>query len=624
MKGEAKEAILDSDGVLQIRGRICVSKEPIAILDMQVWTLKTKEIALVKVHWKHCSVDALDEVIFFRRQPKKLDLDLKNRDFLPARPSAEEPPKFELKALPSHLRYVFLGQNSNLPIIIVADLNKGQVEALISVLKRFKRAIRWTIADIIGIPPGSDSQNMQAPKVPIDPLAEQVTNTEFRDAFLVLDQAVTAQINRDVLVFVNPSVTRGEQKGSLDVVTNMLKVFQLDVYSLLDLGATLSFVTPYVAMRFDVLPDVLLESFSASTPVGDSIVAKRLYRKCLVSLSHRVTLVDLVELDMLDFDVILGMDWLHSCYASIDSRTRVVKFQFPNEPILEWKREILCLRLNKVTIKNKYPLPRIDDLFDQLQGESYFSKVDLRLGYNQLRVKEDDIPKTAFRTRYGHYEFLDEHIDHLRIVVKILKDQQLFANFRKCKFCLRFLAFLGHIISSKGIEVDPKKTDVVRSWPRPLTPSEIRSFLGLARYYRRFFEGFSSIASPLTQKKVKFIWSEKCEKSFQELNDRLTFAPVFTLLEGPDGFVVYCDDSRIGLGCVLMQNEKVIAYASRQIKIHMKNYPIHNLGFPPLKRSSLSFGSQQICSRSNPSQKIKVGPWCTPQGDPTNQIPYAL
>uniref|UniRef100_M1DNN4 Gag-pol polyprotein n=1 Tax=Solanum tuberosum TaxID=4113 RepID=M1DNN4_SOLTU len=124
----------------------------------------------------------------------------------------------------------------------------------------------------------------------------------------------------------------------------MLRVFQLDVYALLDPGATLSFVTPYVAMRFDMLPDVLLEPFSvstSSTPIGDFVVAKRVYRRCLVSLSHRVTLVDLVELDMIYFDVILTMDWLHSFYASIECRTRVVKFQFPNEPILEWKGEIL-------------------------------------------------------------------------------------------------------------------------------------------------------------------------------------------------------------------------------------------------------------------------------------------
>ncbi|KAH0652933.1 hypothetical protein KY289_030611 [Solanum tuberosum] len=219
----------------------------------------------------------------------------------------------------------------------------------------------------------------------------------------------------------------------------------------------------------------------------------------------------------------------------------------------------------------------------------------------------------AFRTRYGHYEFLvmsfgltnapaafmdlmnrvfrqylgmfmivfiddiliysrseNEHTDHLRIVLQVLKDHQLFAKFSKCEFWLRSVAFLGHIVSSKGIEVDLKKTDSVKSWPRPLPPTDIRRFLCLVGYYRRFVEA-------LTQKKAKFVWSEACEKSFQELKDRLTSTPVLTLLEGTDGFVVYCDASRVGLGCVLMQHEKVIAYASRQLKIHEKNYPTHDL-----------------------------------------------
>ena len=235
----------------------------------------------------------------------------------------------------------------------------------------------------------------------------------------------------------------------------------------------------------------------------------------------------------------------------------------------------------------------------------------------------NDIRKTSFRTRYDHFEFLvmsfcltntpaafmdlmnrvfrqyldmfvivfiddiliysrseNEHIDHLRIVLQILKDQQLFVKFSKCEFWLRFVAFLGHIVSSKGIEVDPKKTDAVKSWPRPLSPIDIGSFLGLACYHRRFVEGFSSIASPLTaltQNKAKFVWSEACEKSFQELKDRLTSAPVLTLPEGTNGFVVYCDASRVGLGCVLMQNGRVIAYVSRQLKVHEKNYATHNL-----------------------------------------------
>ncbi|WMV47080.1 hypothetical protein MTR67_040465 [Solanum verrucosum] len=280
-------------------------------------------------------------------------------------------------------------------------------------------------------------------------------------------------------------------------------------------------------------------------------------------------------------------------------------------------------QLNKVTIKNKYPFLRLDNLFDQLQGPSYFSKIGLRLGYHQLRVRGDDIPKTAFQTRYGYYEFLvmsfgvtntpttfmdlmnkvfrqyldmfvimfiddiliysrseNDHMDHLRIVLQVFNDHQLFAKFSKCEFWLRYVAFIGHIVSNKGIEVDPEKTDAVKSWPRPLTPSDIRSFLGFADYYRRFVEEFSSIASPLTaltQKKAKFEWSETFEKSFQELKYRLTFAPVLTLPESTYCFVFYCDVSRVGLGCVLMQHGKVIAYASRQLKVCEKNYPTHDL-----------------------------------------------
>ncbi|WMV50937.1 hypothetical protein MTR67_044322 [Solanum verrucosum] len=280
-------------------------------------------------------------------------------------------------------------------------------------------------------------------------------------------------------------------------------------------------------------------------------------------------------------------------------------------------------QLNKVTIKNKYPIPRIDDLFDQLQGASHFSKIDLRSGYHQLKVRDSDIPKIAFRSRYGHYKsivmsfgltnapaafmdlmnrvfkqyldlfvivFIDdiliysrneeEHASHLRVVLQTLKDCQLFAKFNKCEFWLQSVAFLGQIVSSEGIRVDSQKIEAVKQWPRPTSATNIKSFLGVAGYYRRFVEGFSSIASPLTrltQKKVKFQWSYDCEKSFTELKTRLTTAPVLTLPEGSDGYVIYCDASRVGLGCVLMQRGKVITYASRQLKVHEKNYPTHDL-----------------------------------------------
>ncbi|GJW99681.1 putative reverse transcriptase domain-containing protein [Tanacetum coccineum] len=221
--------------------------------------------------------------------------------------------------------------------------------------------------------------------------------------------------------------------------------------------------------------------------------------------------------------------------------------------------------LNKLTVKNRYPLPRIDDLFDQLQGLQFFSKIDLRSGYHQLRVHEDDIPKTAFRTCYGHFKFTvmpfgltnapavfmdlmnrvcrpyldkfvivfiddiliysktqEEHVEHLRLVLGLLKKEKLYAKFSKCEFWLREVQFLGHVINGNGIHVDPSKIEVVKNWKAPRTPTE----------------------------------GEEHELAFQTLKDKLCNAPVLALPDGPEDFVVYCDASEIGLGCVLMQRGK--------------------------------------------------------------------
>nr|ABA92080.1 retrotransposon protein, putative, Ty3-gypsy subclass [Oryza sativa Japonica Group] len=197
--------------------------------------------------------------------------------------------------------------------------------------------------------------------------------------------------------------------------------------------------------------------------------------------------------------------------------------------------------LNDVTIKNKYPLPRIDDLFDQLK---------------------------------------EEHEQHLRLALEKLREHQLYAKFSKCEFWLSEVKFLGHVISAGGVAVDPSNVESVTNWKQPKTVSEIRNFLGLAGYYRRFIENFSKIAKPMTrllQKDVKYKWSEECEQSFQELKNRLISAPILILPDPKKGFQVYCDASKFGLGCVLMQDEKVVAYASRQLRPHEKNYPTHDL-----------------------------------------------
>ncbi|KAG8474911.1 hypothetical protein CXB51_031626 [Gossypium anomalum] len=224
----------------------------------------------------------------------------------------------------------------------------------------------------------------------------------------------------------------------------------------------------------------------------------------------------------------------------------------------------LCIdyrQLNKVTIKNKYPLPRIDNLFDQLKGASVFSKIDLRSGYYQLRVRDSDIPKIAFRTRYDHYEFLVMPFG-LTNALTVFMDLMnwnlqtvfgpLYAKFSKCEFWLREVSFLGHVVSASRIRVDPSKIST----------------------------GFSMIATPMTkllQKDVKFEWSEKCQKSFDQLKTYLTEAPVLVQPESDKEFVIYSDAFLLGLGCVLMQEGRVVAYALRQLKPHERNYPTHDL-----------------------------------------------
>ncbi|GJS55046.1 putative reverse transcriptase domain-containing protein [Tanacetum coccineum] len=174
----------------------------------------------------------------------------------------------------------------------------------------------------------------------------------------------------------------------------------------------------------------------------------------------------------------------------------------------------------------------------------------------------------------------EDHENHLRLMLELLRKEKLYAKFSKCEFWLQEVHFLGHVVNHEGIHVDPSKIEAVKNWKAPTTPSEVRSFLGLAGYYRRFIENFSKIAkslTSLTQKNQKYEWGEKQEEAFQTLKDKLCNAPILSLPDGVEDFVVYCDASNQGLGCVLMQMDKVIAYASRQLKTHEKNYTTHDL-----------------------------------------------
>jgi hypothetical protein len=251
----------------------------------------------------------------------------------------------------------------------------------------------------------------------------------------------------------------------------------------------------------------------------------------------------------------------------------------------------LCIdfrQLNKVIVKNKYPLPRIDDLFDQLKDVKIFSKIYLRLGYHQVRIKYEDINKTAFRTRYGHYKFTvvlfglsnapivfmclmngvfrdyldkfaivflddimvyskweEDHEKHLRMVLQVLRENQLYSKLRKCLFYQKKIHYLGNIISKEGIIVDPKNIEAIREWSVPKNVIEFRSFMGLDGYYRRFISGFSRIAHPITslQRKEKtFQWTDDCEKIFQQLKQLLTSAPILRILD-PNEYFMVCTDA---------------------------------------------------------------------------------
>ncbi|KAL0560529.1 hypothetical protein IC582_000934 [Cucumis melo] len=545
--------------------------------------------------------------------------------------------------------------------------------------------------------------------------------------------------------------TEAEKAGT--VVTGTLPVLGHYALVLFDSGSSHSFISSAFVLHARLEVEPLHHVLSVSTPSGECMLSKEKVKACQIEIAGHVIEVTLIVLDMLDFDVILGMDWLAANHASIDCSRKEVTFNppsmasfkfkgggskslpqvisairaskllsqgtwgilasvvdtreagvslssepvvrdypdvFPEElPGLPPHREVefaielepgtvpisrapyrmapaelkelkvqlqelldkgfirpsvspwgapvlfvkkkdgsmrLCIdyrELNKVTVKNRYPFPRIDDLFDQLQGATVFSKIDLRSGYHQLRIKDEDVPKTAFRSRYGHYEFIvmsfgltnapavfmdlmnrvfrefldtfvivfiddiliyskteAEHEEHLRMVLQTLRDNKLYAKFSKCEFWLKQVSFLGHVVSKAGVSVDPAKIEAVTGWTRPSTVSEVRSFLGLAGYYRRFVENFSRIATPLTQltrKGAPFVWSKACEDSFQNLKQKLVTAPVLTVPDGSGSFVIYSDASKKGLGCVLMQQGKVVAYASRQLKSHEQNYPTHDL-----------------------------------------------
>ncbi|GJX51304.1 putative reverse transcriptase domain-containing protein [Tanacetum coccineum] len=423
------------------------------------------------------------------------------------------------------------------------------------------------------------------------------------------------------------AVGRAGTKPDSNIVTGMFLLNNHYASILFDTGADRSFVSIAFSSQIDITPSTLDHYYDVELDDGRIIGLNAIIRGCTLNFLNHPFIINLMPVELGSLDVIIGMDWLAKYQAVIVCAEKIIRITWGNETLIvrgdgsdrgnetrlniisftktssPWGAPVLFVKkkdgsfrmcidyreLNKLTMKNRYPLPRIDDLFDQLQGSSVYSKIDLRSGYHQLRVREEDIPKMTFRTRYGYYEFqvmpfgltnalavfmdlmsrvcklfLDkfvivfiddiliysknkkEHEEHLKAILEFLKKEELYAKFCKCEFWLPKVQFLSHVIDSQGIHVDPTKIESIKYWASPKIPTEIQQILGLAGYYRRFIEGFSKIAKPmtkLTHKKVKFVWGDKQEAVFQLLKQKLCSTPILALPEGSKDFIVYCDAS---------------------------------------------------------------------------------
>nr|GEX23549.1 DNA/RNA polymerases superfamily protein [Tanacetum cinerariifolium] len=576
-----------------------------------------------------------------------------------------------------------------------------------------------------------------------DQFKARILNTEFTDVVHVVNAAINIKIFRD------RSKNEGNNKRDRDghrkachratgacfkcgdvghlakdckkaanapcTILGTLYMYDRGVFVLFDTGSTHSVVSIAFSKHLKVPLIPLDNALSISTHMRNSVIISHEFRNCPLRVGDGIRFANLLPLEMSDFDIILGMDWLTEHRATIDCHSKRVIFgdlnnpkfiyhgyrpgkpikiisalkartlishgcegflasikdtlldgprleshlvvrSFPDElpglppeyevkfaielipgaqpiskapyrmasvelkelkdqlqelldrgfiqpnvsswgvPVLFVKKKdgsiLLCIdyrELHHITVRNRYPLSRIDDLFDQLQGAKFFSKIDLRSGYHQLCVKERDVSKTAFRTRYGHYEFFVMPFG-LTNALAVFMDlmNRVFHEYLD-KFVIVFTDDI--LVYSRtreehedylpdGITMDPAKVEAITKWPRPTTVTEVRSFLGLAGYYRRFVEGFSLLALPLTKlmrKGEKFVWNEEREKSFKELKKRLVSSPVLTFPSRTGGYQIYSDASKKGLGCVLMQHSKVIAYESRQLKPYEENYPTYDL-----------------------------------------------
>nr|GEW45169.1 reverse transcriptase domain-containing protein [Tanacetum cinerariifolium] len=305
-----------------------------------------------------------------------------------------------------------------------------------------------------------------------------------------------------------------EDKVVCDVVTGIILVNSIPAYVLYDSGAIFSFVSFEFSKILPTSPNKLPFPLEVEIVGNEIVVVSKVYQDVEIEIDDSVFKIDLIPFILGAFDIVIGMDWL----------------------------------------------------------DRWFLKIDLRLSYHQLKVREEDIPKTAFRTHYGHYEF---------VVIPF--------GLRNASAVFMDLMNLS-CYNSEGIKEDLAKIKAVMNWQTPKDVGEIQSFLGLVGYYRRFIQDFLKIASSLTKltkKNTPFVWGEEQEEAFVSLRRRLCETPILVLPEGTKDMVIYSDASYFDLGCVFMQRGKVIAYASRQLKKHEENYPTHDLEFAVMKYQNM-------------------------------------
>nr|GEW63566.1 reverse transcriptase domain-containing protein [Tanacetum cinerariifolium] len=392
----------------------------------------------------------------------------------------------------------------------------------------------------------------------------------------------------------------GDANLDLNIVTGTFLLNNHYAYVLFDSGADQSFVSTTFSTIFDIIPDTLDHSYAVKLADERTFKTNTVLRGCSLGLLGRPFNIDLMPVELGSFAVIVGMDWLANHHAETEEKSKENRLE--DVPTVRDFSEVFPEDFPRLP-----PIRQVEFQIDLVLGVAPVARAPYRLaptryGYYEFQVIPFRLTNTPAVFMYLMNQvckpyldkfmivFIDDiliyskskedHAKHLKLILELLKKKKLYAKFSKCEFWLPKVQFLGHVIDSKCIHVDPAKIESINDWTSPKTLIEIRQFLGLAGSYRRFIKGFSKIAKPMTKltlKNMKFDWTEKAEAAFQLLKQKLCSAPILAIPEGSKNFVVYCDASHKGLGAVLMQREKVIAYASRQLNIHEKNYTTHDL-----------------------------------------------